>query len=117
MRRQSGFTLIELMVVVAIIATLAAIAIPNLLEARKAGNQTAALAELKSLSPGGFTTGTHERSGYRFTRVYVDGYDYRVNADPIAPGRSGDKYFFVDATGFLRFSTTGPADANSAGVD
>lgn len=41
------FTLIELMIVVAIIAIIAAIAIPNLLESRKAANETNAAATLK----------------------------------------------------------------------
>ncbi len=43
-----GFTLIELMIVIAIIAIIAAIAIPSLLEARVSGNETKAAADLKN---------------------------------------------------------------------
>ena len=44
-----GFTLIELMIVIAIIAVIAAIAIPNLLAAKLSANETAAIATLRSL--------------------------------------------------------------------
>lgn len=47
--RNKGFTLIELMIVVAIIAIIAAIAIPNLLRSRLQSNESAAIANLKTL--------------------------------------------------------------------
>ena len=48
--RQGGFTLIELMVVVSIICVIAAIAIPNLLRARLAANEAAAISALRTIS-------------------------------------------------------------------
>jgi prepilin-type N-terminal cleavage/methylation domain-containing protein len=47
--RRRGFTLIELMIVIAIISIIAALAIPNLVEARKRGNEVSAIGGLKAI--------------------------------------------------------------------
>ena len=49
-RPSAGFTLVEIMIVVAIIALLAAIAIPNFVKARSASQRAACIANLKQVS-------------------------------------------------------------------
>ena len=48
-KRQGGFTLVEIMIVVAIIALLAAIAVPNFLRSRKRSQATQVLEDLRQI--------------------------------------------------------------------
>ena len=140
MRREEGFTLIELMIVVAIIAIIAAIAIPSLLNARKAGNEASAISSLRTLSTvneqyrtrfqayavnlsaletAGYidsVLGAGEKSGYSF--VYTKtGSTWSCKADPVSQGNDGDRHFFVDHSAVIRFNATSAARVTSQPID
>jgi len=63
-KNASGFSLIELLIVVAIILIIAAIAIPNLLRSRMAANQASAVGSLRTLNTSEVTYATTYPAGY-----------------------------------------------------
>ena len=147
MKNQKGFTLIELMIVIAIIAIIAAIAIPNLIEARKGSNEAAAIGALRTLTTAQalFREGDKDKNntldyansltllknaglidgvlgggtkqGYLFTvATNSDQFTWSCTASPQSPGKSGDRYFFCDESGVIRFATTAAATSASTAI-
>ena len=62
--KQKGFSLIELLIVVAIILIIAAIAIPNLLRSKMAANEASAVGSLRTLNTACITYSTTYGTGY-----------------------------------------------------
>lgn len=151
-RKDAGFSLIELLIVVAIILIIAAIAIPSFLRSKMAANESSAVQSVRDINTAEAAYSIQFGSGYSttllalggtgttatptnallldvvvsagtkdgFTFVYaVNGTDpqgnpnaFNLNANPLAPGTTGNRWFFSDETFVIRADPAHAATVN-----
>src|SRR5881628_1753373 len=94
--RKAGFTLVEIMIVVAIIGLLAAIAIPNFVKARQASQRNACIANLKQIEGAKATWALENKKVNTDTPATSDLYGATnyIRSAPLCPG--GGTYTLAD---------------------
>jgi len=114
-----GFTLVEIMIVVAIIALLAAIAIPNLLRARLNANETTAQATLKTLATAAESYASANGGIYPATEVAMRNENPPYLNENYTGNRQGYNFVYtpllVGGAGVGYFATATPINVHTSG--
>jgi type IV pilus assembly protein PilA len=125
--KQKGFSLIELLIVVAIILIIAAIAIPNLLRSRMAANEASAVGSIRSVNTAAVTySSTYPSVGYPSSLTVLGPATAATSAtadllDSVLAAGTKSGYVFVltpgSGTPLTGYSVTGDAVAqNTSGT-
>lgn len=137
---KQGFTLVEIMIVVAIIMTILVIAVPGYLRSRVIANETSAIAGMRSINSAcqlyniNHTTypeslsslvepassppyidsdlASGRKQGYEYIYELVDQDHFTLHANPLSTGLLKGRYFYMDESGAVRANSEEIAGEN-----